>query len=77
MSKFRVEIQLAFIVEAESEDDVESAVEEEMMGVGMAHLEAMHPEMAESVKTMSKDDPMMVAWVGKFNSDWESTPEDA
>ncbi len=50
---------------------------EEMMGVGMAHLEAMHPEMAESVKTMSKDDPMMVAWVGKFNSDWESTPEDA
>ncbi len=34
MSKFRVEIQLAFIVEAESEDDVESAVEEEMMGVG-------------------------------------------
>lgn len=50
---------------------------EEMMGVGMAHLEAMHPEMAESVKTMSKDDPMMVAWVGKFNADWESTPEDA
>ena len=34
MSKFRVEAQVAFVVEAESEDDVESAVEDEMMGVG-------------------------------------------
>lgn len=49
---------------------------EGMMGVGMAHLEVAHPEMAESVKTMPKEDPMMVAWVEKFNADWEATPED-
>ena len=34
MSKYRVEVQVAILVEAETEDDVESAVEEEMMGVG-------------------------------------------
>ncbi|MEK7100692.1 MAG: hypothetical protein AAB921_01175 [Patescibacteria group bacterium] len=49
---------------------------DEMMGAGMAHLEVAHPEMAESVKNMPKEDPMMVAWVEKFNADWETTPED-
>jgi hypothetical protein len=33
--------------------------------------------MAESVKNMPKEDPMMIAWVEKFNADWESAPEDA
>lgn len=50
---------------------------EEMMEKGMAHLEIAHPEMAETVKNMPKEDPMMVAWVEKFNADWDSTPEDA
>lgn len=50
---------------------------EEMMEKGMAHLEVAHPEMAETVKNMPKEDPMMVAWVEKFNADWDSTPEDA
>lgn len=50
---------------------------EEMMEKGMAHLEIAHPEMAETVKNMPKEDPMMVAWVEKFNADWESAPEDA
>jgi len=50
---------------------------EEMMEKGMAHLEVAHPEMAETVRNMPKEDPMMVAWVEKFNADWDSTPEDA
>ena len=50
---------------------------EEMMEKGMAHLEVAHPEMAETVKNMPKEDPMMVAWVEKFNADWENAPEDA
>ena len=49
----------------------------EMMGKGMEHLEAAHPEMAETVRNTTKEDPMMVAWMQKFNADWESTPEDA
>ena len=50
---------------------------DEMMEKGMAHLEVAHPEMAETVKNMPKEDPMMVAWVEKFNADWENAPEDA
>jgi len=50
---------------------------EEMMGKGMQHLEEAHPEMAAGVKAMPKDAPEMVAWVAKFNADWESAPEDA
>ncbi len=56
---------------------ISAETKDEMMEKGMAHLEVAHPEMAESVKTMPADDPMMVAWVEKFNADWESTPEDA
>jgi len=48
---------------------------EEMMGKGMMHLEEAHPEMAAGVKAMPKEDPMMVAWVGKFNEDWETAPD--
>ncbi len=45
------------------------------MGKGMMHLEEAHPEMAAGVKAMPKEDPMMVAWVGKFNEDWETAPD--
>lgn len=48
---------------------------EELMNVGMVHLEAMHPEMAESVNTMPKDDPMMAKWNEDFMKTWESTPD--
>lgn len=56
---------------------IHAETKEEMMGKGMEHLDAMHPEMAESVRNMPKEDPMMVAWVEKFNADWDATPEDA
>ena len=48
---------------------------EEMMSKGMAHLESDHPEMAADIKTMLKDDPLMVAWSEKFQKDWDATPE--
>ena len=57
-------------------DEVMSAGSaEEMISKGMAHLEVAHPEMAATIKTMPKDDPMMVAWSEKFNKDWEAAPE--
>lgn len=48
---------------------------DEMLSVGMAHLEEVHPEMAETVKSMPKDDPMMVEWMDRFTADWENTPD--
>lgn len=59
------------------ETAISADTKEEMMGKGMQHLEAAHPEMAESIRNMPKEDPVMVAWVEKFNSDWDSTSEDA
>lgn len=47
---------------------------EGMMEVGMAHAQAMHPEMAENIKKMPKDDPLMVAWEKDFMKTWEETP---
>lgn len=41
----------------------------------MAHLEGAHPEMAESVKAMPKDDPKMMEWSAKFDADWKGAPE--
>ncbi len=48
---------------------------DEMMTKGMEHLEAVHPEMAATVKEMPKEDPSMVAWEEKFNKEWEETPD--
>ena len=50
---------------------------EEMIQVGMVHLEEAHPEMAASVKAMPKDDPAMVKWSEDFMKTWEATPEQA
>lgn len=49
---------------------------EEMIAVGMQHIEAVHPEMAADIKAMPADHPMMVAWSEKFHKDWDATPED-
>ena len=47
---------------------------EEMLEKGMEHLEEKHPEMAAQVKSMPKDDPMMVAWQEKFDADYGALP---
>jgi len=48
---------------------------DELMGAGMMHLEAVHPEMAATVKAMPKDDPAMVKWSEDFMKTWEAAPE--
>jgi hypothetical protein len=47
---------------------------EGMLDVGMKHVEAAHAEMAESIKKMPKDHPMMVEWEKNFRKTWEETP---
>jgi predicted small metal-binding protein len=54
-----------------------AATAEEMMNMGMAHIEQAHPEMAADIKAMPQDDPKMKAWYEKFMADWETTPENA
>lgn len=47
----------------------------EMLTKGMEHVEAAHPEMAESIKSMSPTDPMMIDWQKKFDVTYEAAPE--
>ena len=58
------------------DEKITGATQDEMLANGMKHLEAAHPEMASTVKTMPADDPMMVEWSRKFQETWDSTPED-
>ena len=55
--------------------ELTGATPEEMMKNGKAHLVAVHPEMAASVDAMSETDPMMVAWMEKFQADYAAAPE--
>lgn len=57
------------------ETAVQGATPEEMIKNGMAHLESAHPEMATSIKSLPKDDPMIVSWSQKFMDSWNATPE--
>lgn len=57
------------------DEPISGSTPDELMGAGMVHLEAAHPEMAESVKAMPKDDPAMVKWSEDFMKTWEATPE--
>ena len=57
--------------------EIKGTTADEMIACGMAHLEAHHPEMAQTIKTLSKDDPMLVSWNSKFMKDFHSTPNDA
>ena len=59
------------------DEPISASTKDEMMANGMKHLEAAHPEMAETVKTMPADDPMMVEWAKKFDETWEKAPESA
>ena len=48
---------------------------DEMMMVGMKHLEAKHPDMAKDIKAMPKDDPAMLEWEVEFKKTWADTPD--
>jgi hypothetical protein len=57
------------------EAKISGSSEEEMIANGMKHLEAAHPEMAETVKTMEKDNPIMVEWAANFHKAYEAAPD--
>ena len=57
------------------EAKITGSTQDEMMGNAMKHLEAVHPDMAVSVKAMPETDPTMVAWNEKFAKDFAAAPE--
>ena len=59
------------------EEKMTTSTPAEMIGAGMQHIEAAHPEMAADIKAMPHDDPKMVAWQDTFTKTWEATPENA
>ena len=59
------------------DDPMTASTPDEMIGHGMAHLEAAHPDMAKTVRETPSDDPMMVEWKKNFDATWAATPEDA
>lgn len=59
------------------EAKIRGGTADEMIAGGMAHLEAEHPEMAQTIKSLAKDDPMLISWNSKFLKDFHSTPHDA
>jgi predicted small metal-binding protein len=52
-----------------------AATSEEMMKIGMEHVTATHPELAEKIKTMPKED--LDKWLVDFNAKWAAAPENA
>ena len=52
-----------------------AATEKDMMDAGWKHVEEAHPDIVESMKTMSKEDKD--AWAAKFHETWEAAPEDS
>lgn len=47
--------------------------EEELLANGTKHVNAVHPEIAGQMKTMSKADNDK--WTADFHEKWEATPE--
>ena len=52
-----------------------AATEAEMVQMGMAHITAAHPDMAEKVAAMTQEEKD--AWAADFHAKWEAFPEDA
>lgn len=46
---------------------------EELMNNGMAHVNANHPELAASMKTMPKEETDK--WAADYQKTWDATPE--
>jgi predicted small metal-binding protein len=58
------------------DEKLSGATPDELIANGMKHLEEKHPEMAESIKTMSPEDPMLLEWKQKFDAEWAAAPEE-
>ena len=48
---------------------------DELVTLGMKHLEEVHPEMAADVKKMPSDDPIRVAWDENTRKMWAEAQE--
>ncbi len=57
------------------DEAVSGSTPEELIGAGMEHLKAAHPEMAADINKAGPNDPMVQAWSEKFNADFETLPE--
>ena len=51
-----------------------ASTKEEMLKMGIEHLEHAHPEQAKMVKDAPQDSSMMKSWYEYFNGLWEKTP---
>lgn len=47
---------------------------EEMIKLGMAHLEDAHLDMANTIKSLGEDSPELISWNKKFMTDWSELP---
>ncbi len=56
------------------DEKVSGSTPEEMIVSGVRHLEVAHPDMANDIKSMPSDHPVMVEWKDKFMKEWEATP---
>ena len=54
---------------------ITAATSDEMVKMGMAHVETAHPELAAKVKAMSKEETDK--WMADFMAKWAAAPEDA
>jgi predicted small metal-binding protein len=45
----------------------------ELLDMGMEHVKAMHPEMIDNMKNMTKE--QNDAWNADFEKKWEAAPE--
>lgn len=54
---------------------ITASSKEEMLTKGMEHVEAVHPEMATTIESMSPTDPVMVDWQKKFDATYQASPE--
>jgi len=50
-----------------------AATPEEMVKMGMDHVTEAHPEIAEQMKSMSKEDNDK--WMEDFKKKWSATPD--
>lgn len=57
------------------DEPLSASTYEEIIGKGMEHLKAVHPEMAATIETMPKDHPMMLEWEKTFQKTWADTKE--
>jgi hypothetical protein len=57
------------------DEPIAAATYEEWIDKGWKHILQAHPEMAENIQRMPKDDPKMQKWEEDSHNAWEAAPE--